>query len=312
MADRSNARTWYNAVEEIVFSDNDFCDEEAAATLSKVQAMQAAYIVCLYQNWEGDERSKRRIRRQRFSALVSAARDAGIHNAKHSEGGWHQWALEEQLIRVLLWVFLLDTAFVIFNNVPPRMVIKEMTLDLACCEAAFQADSADLCFSLIQRHPLTFCRVVESLCTDELQETMLQNLADAGPLNMFAIASSIHLMLFQYQNSFLAQNQLVPVRNAVQNWDIVWEGYQLYHAASFKHDPVHSSALTADNMWKRIGFMKYASEYWLLASLLLDRICATDHQPVQDLQQPLLQQYDQTSMQQVNDLIADFQRTHIS
>jgi hypothetical protein len=36
-----------------------------------VEAIQAAYIVCLYQNWEGGDASRRRIRRYRFSNLVS-------------------------------------------------------------------------------------------------------------------------------------------------------------------------------------------------------------------------------------------------
>jgi hypothetical protein len=40
---------------------------------NRVQALQAAYMVCLYQNWEGSDASKRRIRRYRFAALVSVS-----------------------------------------------------------------------------------------------------------------------------------------------------------------------------------------------------------------------------------------------
>jgi hypothetical protein len=76
---------WFNCVEEMVFTDNDFCsDAESSssggeftppasvlASRRKLQALQAAYIVCLYQNWEGTVASKRRIRRHRFSTVVS-------------------------------------------------------------------------------------------------------------------------------------------------------------------------------------------------------------------------------------------------
>lgn len=64
----------------MVFSDEDFCyDSFVSANDSttpdmrraKTQALQAAYMVCLYQNWEGSDMSRRRIRRYRFSTLVS-------------------------------------------------------------------------------------------------------------------------------------------------------------------------------------------------------------------------------------------------
>jgi hypothetical protein len=67
----------------MVFTDDDFCsdveppDHTAAQDWSilhlwgKIQALQASYVVCLYQNWEGIDASKRRIRRHRFSTVVS-------------------------------------------------------------------------------------------------------------------------------------------------------------------------------------------------------------------------------------------------
>jgi len=64
----------------MVFSDIDF-DHDAAAYegntpyqisgKSKTEVLQAAYMCCLYQNWEGSDVSRRRIRRHRFTNLVS-------------------------------------------------------------------------------------------------------------------------------------------------------------------------------------------------------------------------------------------------
>jgi hypothetical protein len=83
--DNEEAHMWFNCVEEMVFTDDDFCsDVEPSAETSppvnkladwrKLQALQAAYVVCLYQNWEGVDASKRRIRRHRFSTVVSVSR----------------------------------------------------------------------------------------------------------------------------------------------------------------------------------------------------------------------------------------------
>ena len=84
--DNEDAKMWFNCVEEMVFTDDDFCSdiEPPAFTditipvntpdnRSKLQALQAAYHVCLYQNWEGTDPSKRRIRRHRFSTVVSVS-----------------------------------------------------------------------------------------------------------------------------------------------------------------------------------------------------------------------------------------------
>ena len=82
-------------------------------------------------------------------------------------------------------------------------------------------------------------------------------------------------------------------------------------------------------MWKRVGFVRFSPEFWLLGSLLTDRISSTTAAP-QDQNsssggfstspfqasnkprsvEPILGKYDQTSMRQVNDLITDFQRFH--
>lgn len=86
-ADNDDAKMWFNCVEEMVFTDDDFCSDMEPPAVSdidtpvytpenrlKLQALQAAYHVCLYQNWEGSDPSKRRIRRHRFSTVVSVRR----------------------------------------------------------------------------------------------------------------------------------------------------------------------------------------------------------------------------------------------
>lgn len=111
---------WFNCVEEMVFTDDHLCsdpiftgpDDQPAicsilASRRKLQALQAAYIVCLYQNWEGSDASKRRIRRYRFGTVVSVARDIGISTAKHvdyssqpeHEFVWAEYVAREEMIR---------------------------------------------------------------------------------------------------------------------------------------------------------------------------------------------------------------------
>lgn len=72
-------------------------------------------------------------------------------------------------------------------------------------------------------------------------------------------------------------------------------------------------------LWTRMGFCRYAPEYWLLAQLMADRLSFLGtSQQVNELEpleegplDPILNQYDQTSMRQVNDLIMGFQTFQI-
>jgi len=212
LPDNEDARMWLNCVEEIVFIDDDFNSDmnyPAAKNMAihrpKLQALQAAYIVCLYQNWEGSDSSKSRIRRFRFANLVSTARDIGITTATHlnysmlvrADFQWKEFAAREELIRLFTWIFLLDTAFVIFNNLPPRMVFKEMNIHMAAPEACFQAETADFCHQMIQLYlppestywGMSFRKTFEALSQLEMPSCLQYSISSLGLLNLFALAS---------------------------------------------------------------------------------------------------------------------------
>jgi hypothetical protein len=74
--DHTKAKIWGNSVEEMVFSDEYFCGnitvlaEQSHTARRRLQALQAAHAICLYQYYEGDDVSKRRARTYRYSAEV--------------------------------------------------------------------------------------------------------------------------------------------------------------------------------------------------------------------------------------------------
>lgn len=133
---------------------------------------------------------------------------------KH-EFNWYEFVVREELIRsafliphthtnlltgivrAYIWIFLLDTAFVIFNNLPHRMVIKEMKMHMASPEACFQAETAEECIDEINRWmPPTspFCSLllreaIENLCLDTLTPESQQQFSQLGPVNLFAMVS---------------------------------------------------------------------------------------------------------------------------
>ncbi|KAK5044701.1 hypothetical protein LTR84_010593 [Exophiala bonariae] len=115
--DRHIARFWYDSVEQMVYTDlhnvsaalnqGHTWRPEADIQRRSVQAIQAAYAVCIYQNWDGTWSARTRIRRQRFNDVVAASRSLGFSQARHSDPGnltrstfdWHKFILDEEAIR---------------------------------------------------------------------------------------------------------------------------------------------------------------------------------------------------------------------
>lgn len=99
--------------------------------------------------------------------------------------------------RTFLWVFLLDTSFVIFNNLPPRMVIRELQMRMACPESCFQASTAEECAAAVRdwvsqpsaTSKISLHKAIECFCFDDLAPYLLRGLASLGPLNLFVIIS---------------------------------------------------------------------------------------------------------------------------
>lgn len=252
------------------------------------------------------------------------------------------------VLRVLLWVFLLDTAFVIFNNGPPRMVIREMANHLSVPDICFNSPTADQCYNQIRTSlpssshywTMSFGNVFKGLCSESLPIDIQYDLALLGPLNLFALTSgefsgvpirlislpkiAIHTQIFQYRNSWGTVQLLPPIQNALRNWKDVWQLSNTFPTVS-SLGTADGSDLPLERMWERYGLCKYCPEYWLLANLMithLNDICSQSGTQENAGQghsgclddgpvDSILNKYDQTSMRQVNDLISAFQNYQI-
>lgn len=248
--------------------------------------------------------------------------------------------------RTLIYVFLLDSAFVMFNNLPPRMAAAEMRLSLACPEECFQADNLPDSFLRLKQWyssantsaTLSLSAALETLCQKELDDKICRVFATVGILNMFTMVSgenledrqgygllqgganrllAMHSLLFQQtQTSFGHEPQLTPIRNALSNWIRIW--HMMSPGATFT---MNRSSSSAQDLWKRTGFMRHAAEFYLLAKIMVEHVelCQRDRTSAQGRSSLLasapkpygFEKYDETSMQQVNDLIVSFNSVNI-
>ena len=76
--DASGARDWLEIAEESIFKDKwmssrlvNSVDDRDVSNRARVALLQAAYFICILQNWEGGDNAKTRIRRSRHGMLVA-------------------------------------------------------------------------------------------------------------------------------------------------------------------------------------------------------------------------------------------------
>ncbi|KAL4749001.1 hypothetical protein BDW72DRAFT_214371 [Aspergillus terricola var. indicus] len=190
--DRQLAKRFLDVMEELILSHPLFLEsprlgsrnENLLQTRENIQILQATCFMCLLQKWEGSVQAKLRMQRHRFTALVATTRAMGLSEARHPHidlkssvtvEAWNEYIFKAEMIRTFNHVFLLDSAFVIFHNSVPRMVLQEMTIDLTCPEDVFQAVSPAEFTRALKLHPactaplLTDC--VRNLCAETPNQT---------------------------------------------------------------------------------------------------------------------------------------------
>ncbi|KAK1140680.1 hypothetical protein N8T08_009993 [Aspergillus melleus] len=212
--DARNARMWMDSAEELVFSNTYHREnpgnsmESAVAedtnewTKERLECIQMTYLVCSLQKREGCTDAQARIRRHRHAMMVTQlARTIRFESATHevlntdypSDTWWRDFIAQEELIRTLTYVFLFDAALTIFHNSPPRMVVSELKMDLACPEACFQAESAEECSARLTEwkeciawsERLSVSNMLRKICQRDLDDWQAHELANMGTLNLF-------------------------------------------------------------------------------------------------------------------------------
>jgi len=154
-------------------------------------------------------------------------------------------------------------------------------MDISCPEACFQAESATECQlhleewtkSRFWRNRLSIVSVVRRICQNAIDEDMVRKFSQLGTLNLFTMVqgmssntthpyhlltlySAIHSLMFHLQNSLVFEATLAPVQTGLENWRRIWD----------QRVPEDIDILlTAETLWKQIGFLRHASEFWHFA-----------------------------------------------
>ncbi|KAF9894858.1 hypothetical protein FE257_004479 [Aspergillus nanangensis] len=347
--DRDLAHLLLDVAEEVLFSHPIFSDDSSSTREwqtdeTGVSVLQATYFMCILQKWEGNDAAKRRIQRSRFTMFVAATRSLGLSRGTHGDvkfgtgfgvDSWRRYIRREEMIRTFSFVFLLDSAFVIFHNSVPRMVLQEMAIDIPCPEEWFQASSPEEFICLTNSYPTEtksstlLSESVRHLCTESPDIDIVAYLGNsASKLGLFTIATgnlhtgyvkvytidkplAIHGLIFHQKMSYtplpFARTLL---SKALNRWTAAW---QLNLERLGPPDPYLP-------LWKEDGFIGHADGFAALAQIHLER-ANTSQKKWNELIQQLpvsarntvdgMATFDQTDMDQVANLIMAAEMLHL-
>lgn len=217
--------------------------------------------------------------------------------------------------RTQLFIWLVDTSFVIFHNSTAKIQTSELNYDLLSPASCFQAPTASHCQSeLLRLCPpgtlrtrLLFSSAVNILRTNTFDEATCNTFLALDSVNLFALLAAIYVMPFQQDyNVFHICGLDSGIRAALDTWQLAWNARSdIVFIENLESSPVIEP-------WTRIGFFQHADEYrqYSLGVLrkLEGKLGGGEAQRRADTGVVMaLEQYDETSMDQVARLLKDLQ-----
>ncbi|KAJ5323467.1 hypothetical protein N7476_002067 [Penicillium atrosanguineum] len=301
--EHETARILLDSCEELIFNHKCFTVDGAISNdvgrRDMIQCMQASYLVCSLQKREGNLEAQARIRRHRHASMV--AHRIGVFGLRmHRSLGGRSLPRKRSLF-----------ALTIFHNSPPRIVVSELRMDVACPEACFQADTAEECLPILRvwsgtrfwKKRLSVVSVVRRICQGPIDDALVQEFSTLGTLNLFTLVQAIHSLMFHLHNSLVFESTLAPVQTGLENWRRIWNE-RIPEDVGIPDTP--------DNLWKQVGFLRQASEFWHLARIIAGKIMSANQDDADEAEEDKeLSRYDHTDMGDVNDLIMEYRRMNL-
>ncbi|KAJ5549382.1 hypothetical protein N7513_006616 [Penicillium frequentans] len=140
----SQATTYVDMAEQVVFEDSNFLQlvynhqsrDGESLNKTEIESIQAAILIILNQLASPKPEARRRVRIQRYPALVSIARATSMTQIKNQ---WHdsniplrqaKFIRNETCIRLMASITMLDCHNIMFFNTPPQFTASEFGFDL--------------------------------------------------------------------------------------------------------------------------------------------------------------------------------------
>ncbi|KAJ4345200.1 uncharacterized protein N0V89_011329 [Didymosphaeria variabile] len=284
--DIGRGKSFLDLAEEFIFRDtllrraargrpfnegtNNVANDSAVACASSLQTMQAALIIVLLQNWEGNLAAQRRARSDGVQQLISLARASRLNSFKVSwpkpgesleNFDWAEFGRQEACTRTLYHLYTFDSTLCIIYNYPPKFALAEMGASLPCPGEFFEATSRAEClqsegFADYHEQPFwSLKEVYPLLLGDDVPADAKSRLVRLTPVHLFILVHTIHCLIWHSKHTSIRSPATISViERAISRWKNLWDW---------------SKGRVPARWWRSLGFVQHADEYRWLAQIKL-------------------------------------------
>ncbi|KAK6824424.1 hypothetical protein RU639_005165 [Aspergillus parasiticus] len=272
--DASSAEGYSDVAEYMIFDGPEFDKAlnigNASLSRENMEILQAAMLISVIQ-WSKDDVSiKRRIRTQRFPALVCAARALRLTQVTNDAVSdtesldLDRYFYRESLVRSMAWLYLMDSHLVVYYRNPPQFKNAEACFGLPQYEELYDTMEPSASVNVSQNATnggltLTLKSVIQHLMDKDggrFEELLSQPCTLFG---LFLVIASLHCVLFDFQALDIGVDLSGPFGSldvALDRWKQMW-------------DLTYTTMMPSDI--RKSGYMVHALELWWLAKKLIQK-----------------------------------------
>ncbi|KAE8141313.1 hypothetical protein BDV38DRAFT_296828 [Aspergillus pseudotamarii] len=272
--DASSAEGYSDVAEHLIFDGSEFGQvlntDDPSLTKANMEILQAAMLIAVIQESRDDATIKRRIRVQRFPALVCAARTLRLTQTTNDAVGdtgsfkLDRYFYKESLVRAMAWLYLMDSHLVIYYRNPPQFKVAEACFGLPQDEELYDTMDPSIWVNASQNATshaptITLKSVIQRLM--ERDDTRFEELLSqpCTLFGLFLVLGSLHCMFFDLQALGTCVDLSGPFGSldvALDRWKKMW-------------DVTYTTARPSD--MRQSGFMVHALELWWLGKKLIQK-----------------------------------------
>ncbi|OOO08062.1 hypothetical protein OAory_01045620 [Aspergillus oryzae] len=272
--DASSAEGYSDVAEYLIFDGPEFGKvfniDNPSLARENMEILQAAMVISVIQWSKGDVTIKRRIRTQRFPALVCAARALRLTQVTNQAVSdtesldLDRYFYRESLVRAMAWLYLMDSHLTVYYRNPPQFKIAEACFGLPQHEELYDTMEPSALVNASQNATnagltLTLKSVIQRLMekdSERFEELITQPFTLFG---LFLVIASLHCILFDFQaldTCVALSGPFGSLDTALDRWKKMW-------------DLTYTTIMPSDI--RKSGYMVHALELWWLAKKLTQK-----------------------------------------
>ncbi|GMG23388.1 unnamed protein product [Aspergillus oryzae] len=253
--DASSAEGYSDVAEYLIFDGPEFGKvfniDNPSLARENMEILQAAMVISVIQWSKGDVTIKRRIRTQRFPALVCAARALRLTQVTNQAVSDTE---SLDLDRAMAWLYLMDSHLTVYYRNPPQFKIAEACFGLPQHEELYDTMEPSALVNASQNATnagltLTLKSVIQRLMekdSERFEELITQ------PFTLFGL----FLVIATLDTCVALSGPFGSLDTALDRWKKMW-------------DLTYTTIMPSDI--RKSGYMVHALELWWLAKKLTQK-----------------------------------------